>query len=134
MTGGYPIGHFVGVLCDWTTYDAQIVKSLDLGLQVQNYAYGEVLQILQASEVIGAGILFYWWEPSGVAAREVGRTQPGVALGGSQCIPSTSVQLSRGGRYSRLSLPPSNDVCEAARDPVAARCAGNVSSGARRFL
>ena len=101
VTGGYPIGHFVGVLCDWTTYDAQIVKSLDLGLQVQNYAYGEVLQILQASEVIGAGILFYWWEPSGVAARRLAahsQASPLVA----RCIPSTSVQLSRGGRYSRL--------------------------------
>ena len=52
-------------------YDAQIVASLGLALRVQRYSYGEVLQILKASEALGAGILFYWWEPSGVVSRQV---------------------------------------------------------------
>lgn len=135
VKSGLPIGHLIGVPCDWTSYEAQITSSLGLALQVKTYPYGQIMQVLQASEANAVGVLFYWWEPSGVVARDATHTDISTlitaansALTATAC--NTLVSGVDSGRYTRLTLPPPSDACESKRVTMAERCDGVVKGGA----
>ena len=99
---GQPIGHLVGVPCGWTEYNDQQIASGGLALQTTRYCGTRCTEeILLASNHTGTGVLFWWWEPSVLIARDL---------------------------YARISLPRYTDECQRNRDMNSTfRCGGGVT-------